>query len=171
VNVNKSVIAMAKGPRYLAALLGHPPLTQLTLDALCVVCRDHVECRDAFPPQGMMVIAKVLQSAANMTLVGPGHTMGKDGMVAFESAEDAAALATACCNAVVALATRTEDNKQGFVKKESGGLKALLAAIKAHSNDKNLVTAACLALKTGVTFDDLRRDFAGAYGACVRRYY
>ena len=67
VNVNKSVIAMAKGPRYLAALLGHPPITKATLECICVVCKDHVECRDAFPPQGMIVIAKILQSAADMS--------------------------------------------------------------------------------------------------------
>ena len=84
----------------------------------------------------------------------------------FQSAEDAAALAATCCLAVSVLALRTEDNKQGFVKKESGGLSALLAALRAHSGDVNVVAAASLALKNVTTFDDLRKDFAGAYGVC-----
>lgn len=59
---------------------------------------------------------------------------------------------------------QTEANKQGFVRKEAKGLPSLLAALKAFgASDPALVAAACVALRTVCTFDDLRKDFAGAF--------
>jgi hypothetical protein len=179
------------------------------LDCLVVVCRHSVECRDAFPPQGMAVLAKILSvqaelgakllsegpaaaapagaSALNDAAVAPpaaaapaGGTAPRGLAVAvatgtyslaagrawvYTSAALAAAPAAApaanapavgspvsdaasgrgqrsaaflaarslcfkCCLAVHALALRTENNKQGFVRKEAGGLPALHLALK-----------------------------------------
>lgn len=205
VVVNQAVVAMAQGPAYLAALLGHEPLASDALDCLVVVCRHSVECRDAFPPQGMAVLAKILSvqaelgakllsegpaaaapagaSALNDAAVAPpaaaapaGGTAPRGLAVAVATGTyslaagrawvyTSAALAAApaanapavglpvsdaargrgqqsaaflaarslcfkCCLAVHVLALRTENNKQGFVRKEAGGLPALHLALK-----------------------------------------
>lgn len=81
---------MAKGPVYVAALLGHPPLAAEALDCLVVVCRHSVECRDAFPAQALVLVAKHLQQAAS-------------------DAEGGVALAKKCCDAVHVLCLRVRD--------------------------------------------------------------
>jgi hypothetical protein len=56
------------------------------------------------------------------------------------------------------LSIQTENNKQGFVRKESGGLDALLACLTTFGdNSPELVRAACVALRSVCTFDDLRK--------------
>lgn len=51
------------------------------------------------------------------------------------------------------------------MRKESGGLPALLAALKAFGQDEAFVCSAGRALKTATVFDDYRKDFAGAFDA------
>jgi len=178
VAVNQAVIAMAQGPTYLAALLGHEPLASEAIDCIAVVCRHSVECRDAFPPQGMAVLAKILtvqaelgakvlreDSSAAAATVAPAaapatgaltlpvatgtYTLADNqtswvysSTVAAAAATPAQPSATAAafasaralslkvCQVIHIMTLRTENNKQGFVRKEAGGLPAIHQALQ-----------------------------------------
>lgn len=177
VAVNQAVIAMAQGPTYLAALLGHEPLASEAIDCISVVCRHSVECRDAFPPQGMAVLAKILTvqaelgakmlredasagaaaapeaapAAASLTVpvatgaytltanqrwsyssTGASATTSAGAPLSDAATTFAAArtLSLKCCRVIHVLTLRTENNKQGFVRKEAGGLPAIHQALQ-----------------------------------------
>jgi len=184
VFANQTTIAMAQGPLLLAALLGHEPLVEETLTCVAAVCDKSVECRDAFPAQGMAVIAKIIQvqselaqSAAKAKRTATpgkdaaGEGAGSAGDVPTTPEEEEAAarplnISIKACNAVSVLTHKTENNKQGFVRKESAGLDALLSALTTFGDQSaHLVREACVALRSVCTFDDLRKDFAGAFDA------
>jgi len=100
VTVNQTAIAMAQGPQCLAALMTHEPLAEAALDCAAVVCRHHVEARDAFPPQGLTIVARILAmqaERAGVQLEVEGHAppSAADRAAAITGAADAKASAAA----------------------------------------------------------------------------
>jgi hypothetical protein len=63
------------------------------------------------------------------------------------------------------LHVKNEPNKQGFVRKETGGLIAIYNTLKNCAANPEVIKYACLSLRSVCTFDDLRKDFSGAYDA------
>mmetsp|Transcript_28245 Transcript_28245/g.33481 ORF Transcript_28245/g.33481 Transcript_28245/m.33481 type:complete len:410 (-) Transcript_28245:222-1451(-) len=140
---------MSNAPEFIAALLGFEPLIEECLDCLKVIPVKSVEVRDAFPPSGMFKISEIINQYATQEV--------KD--------EKAYSLLTKCCDVVYLLTVKTEPNKQGFVRKETGGLKSMYNLLKNCGENAQVVRSACLAIRSVCTFDDLRKDFAGAYDA------
>jgi hypothetical protein len=104
---NQTAIAMANGPTMLAALLGFEPLVGETLECLKVVCLKSVEGRDAFPAQGMAVLAKILQVQAELGGGGATKEEGADDGSSSSSSSSPSSspleVATKACNVVFVL--------------------------------------------------------------------
>eukprot|EP00617_Octactis_speculum_P010261 CAMPEP_0185794844 /NCGR_PEP_ID=MMETSP1174-20130828/160229_1 /TAXON_ID=35687 /ORGANISM="Dictyocha speculum, Strain CCMP1381" /LENGTH=520 /DNA_ID=CAMNT_0028490093 /DNA_START=85 /DNA_END=1647 /DNA_ORIENTATION=+ len=145
--INRSLLAMDKITRPLAALLVSDALMEAALETLLVVCGEGgsgpeaTALKDAFPPLAMLVLSHNLQS---------------DEPVKRRARK-------LCCALVKTLCSKSESHKASFVNKNSKGLDALLLVLEQESGNKALLVEACGALRAVTSFDDYRNDFSVAY--------
>lgn len=105
VSANKSVIAMFKGPAYIAALMGFDPLVEDCLDCLKVISGKHMEVKDAFPFNGMIKFATLIQFyATNGKNTIKEHKEGEP--VVPVADEKALNIITKCCEVVYILSLK-----------------------------------------------------------------
>jgi hypothetical protein len=104
VSANKSVIAMFKGPAYIAALMGFDPLVEDCLDCLKVIAMKHQEVKDSFPFNGMIKFAELINKYATGGKTIKEHK--DDDEVVPVTDEKSLSMITKCCEVVYILTAK-----------------------------------------------------------------